>query len=433
MGNKRQNWGRYNTWRPQQLVAPATLEELREAIAASKASGLKIRVAGSLHSMNDLPGSNETMIETDRLSKVLQIDREKQRVTVQSGIKLQDLLTILKREGLTLPNQGYIREQSIAGATGTATHGSSIRTGTMSSFIEEMEILDADGKLHHLTPQKDEHLFSAAVVHLGCLGAVYSMTLRCIPAKRLSLTKAKGRLGDTLKRVPEFLEKNDYFQFMIDPYSDLLVTFNYQKSEEPYHNRWLAAAKWGLIKCLSVPTFDFLPCPYWYMPLIFKIYAAVAPINNYVDDSDVSLSPADEGHYIEQEIAVPLHNLESALAASRKVLDEYSAKKMRAVALQLIRFAGPDEYGYLSPAFKRQTVYISHITVAKEGYMEIFRDVEKALYPFEGRPHWGKVHFLTKERIMQLYGHNYTLFREARQQLDPEGLFSNDYTNSLFM
>lgn len=432
MAYKLQNWGRYDTWHPQQVVAPSSLEELRKMVAASVAAGLKIRMAGSLHSMNSLPATTGTQIQTDRLSQVLQIDRERQRVTVQSGIKIKDLLRILQQEGLTLPNQGYIREQSISGAIATATHGSGL-TGTLSSFIEEMELMDAAGNLHHLTPQKDEHLFSAAIVNLGCLGAIYTLTLRCIPARKLLLTKARGRLAETLQQLPELLAHHDYFQIMLDPYSDALLTWRYQQTEEAYQKRWEYGARRLLVKSLAVATFDLLPTPSWFMPQLFKILAAVSPIERCIDDGDKILSPEDEGHYIEQEIAVPLKNLESALAASRRVIKQYSSKSVRAVVLQLIRFAKPDEYGYLSPAFNRQTAYISNISIAKEGYMEIFRDVEMALYPFEGRPHWGKAHFLTKERVMQLYGHNYTLFREARQQLDPDGHFSNDYTDRLFL
>ena len=429
MDNKRQNWGKYSTWYPEKIVSPSSLEQLLKEIAAARASGLKMRLAGSLHSMNSLPATSEIQIQTDKLSRVLKIDRERQRVTVEGGIKIRELLDVLHREGLTLPNQGYITDQSIAGAIATATHGSG-STGTLSSFVEEIELLDGTGTLHRLSPQIDKHLFSAAVVNLGCLGVVYSLTLRCIPAQKLRLTRARGRLAPTLQQLPELLKSTPYFQLMLDPYSDALLSWRFQTTADAYKNRWQYRARRMLIKTLAVASFDFLPSPSWSVPQLFKILSAVSPIE-CVDDGYKLLSPADEGHYIEQEIAVPLEHFESALKASRAIIDLHTSRNMCRVLLQLIRFAQADDYGYLSPALNRPTAYISQISIAKEGIMELFQDIERALYQFEGRPHWGKVHFLTKERVIQLYGNNYTLFREARQQLDSDGLFSNEHVAGL--
>lgn len=426
MAYKRQNWGKYSTWYPQQVIYPSSVEELQEAVRGSHS---KMRVAGSLHSMNNLAETSGIQLHTDKLSQVLKI--EKNRVKVQGGIQIRELLEKLRQQGLTLPNQGYIREQSIAGAIATATHGSGA-TGTLSSFVEEMELIDASGNLQRLSAQSDPHLFSAGVVNLGSLGVVYSLTLRCIPARKLRLKKERGWLGDTLQRLPELLRENDHFQFMTDPYSDGVLTWSFKNTEEPYRNQWQYEARRMLIKSLAVASFDLLPSPSWFVPQLFKILASVSPID-CIDDGEKLLSPTDEGHYIEQEIAVPLEKLESALHSARSVIASYSAQNIRTILLQLIRFARPDAYGYLSPALGRETAYISHISIAKEGYMDLFKDVEKALYEYEGRPHWGKAHFLTKDRVMQLYGNQYTLFRKARQQLDPEGVFSNSYMDRLFL
>lgn len=423
MAYKRQVWGKYNVWYPQQVIYPSNFEQLQEAI---RRSASKMRASGSLHSMNDLCATSGIQIHTDQLKQLL--DRQGDRVKVQAGIKLWDLQEQLRLKGLTLPNQGYIREQSIAGATATATHGSSLATGTLSSFIEEIELVDASGNIRTFSALNDRHLFSATVVSLGCLGVIYSMTLRCIPDRNLHLTKAKGQLRQTLEQLPVHLRDNDYFQFMVSPYDEGVITFCYKKTEDVCRKEWEYRARRLTIKALAVGAMDLFPIPSCFMPQVFKILAAISPID-CIGRAEI-LSPADEGHYVEQEIAVPLDKLKEALNESRAIIRRHS---VRPIILQLIRFAKKDPYGYLSPALDRDTAYISHISIAKEGYMELFKDVEMALYAFEGRPHWGKVHFLTKERAMQLYGNNYTRFREARQQLDPGGRFSNAYIDRLFL
>ncbi|MCE5319350.1 MAG: FAD-binding protein [Parachlamydia sp.] len=425
MTYNREVWGKYSAWHPQQVIYPSDLEQLQEAV---RSAGSNMRAAGSLHSMNDICATPGIQIHTDELNQLLELKSEK--VKVQGGIKIWDLQEQLRLNGLTLPNQGYIREQSIAGATATATHGSSLATGTLSSFIEEIELVEVSGILRRLSPQNDAHLFSAAVVSLGCLGVIYSLTLRCIPDRNLHLTKAKGRLVPTLEQLPALLTENDYFQFMISPYDDTVMTFGYRRTEEACRKEWGYRARRLIVKALAVSAMDLFYIPAWFAPQLFRILATVSPID-CIGPGEI-LSPADEGHYVEQEIAVPLDKLEEALAVTRGIVDHYSSRSVRPLILQLIRFAKKDLYGYLSPALDRDTAYISHISIAKEGYMELFKDVEMALYAFEGRPHWGKVHFLTKERAMQLYGNNYTLFREARQQLDPSGRFSNAYTDRIF-
>lgn len=430
MPYKREAWGSRDIWYPEKVAYPSTLEDLRQEIAKARKDKLKIRAAGSLHSLNRLCSTSGVLIHTDKLDKVLHIDKAHMTVKVQGGIKIKKLLQLLAEEGMTLPNQGYIADQSIAGAIATATHGSG-KTGTLSSFVEEIEIVDANGVLHNLSPQINEHLFAAAVVNLGCLGIVYTVTLKCISLQRVHLVKERRHLAMTLRQQPDLLKNNDYFQFMIDPYSDELVTWCYKFTQEKVKNRLGYKFHRLLIKLLAVMNMDIFYTPYALWPYLLKFFIAMSSSKSFIDYSYKLLSPADEGHYVEEEIAIPIQHFENALADTRRIIDQFGAKKIRRVVVILIRYADADSIGYLSPALGRQTVYISLITIAKDGYQDIFREIETALYKYEGRPHWGKVHFLTKDRIQQLYGSNLTHFIEARRELDPEGLFFNDYLEKL--
>ena len=431
MSHINHNWGKSNLWLPRIIYNPVSLTELRDLIIKASTQHSKIRVAGSLHSLNNLCVTTDIQVHTDKLCQVLKIDKQNLRVKVQGGIKIFKLLEILASEGLTLPNQGYIIDQSIAGAIATATHGSG-NTGTISSFVEEIELIDAKGKMHILSPNTNAHLFSAAIVNLGCLGIIYSLTLRCIPLMKLHLTKVQSTLSVTLENLQETLQNHDYFQFAIDPYSDKVLVWFYKKTIEAYQNRGLYKIKRLLVKSLAVWSFDILPPPNSLVPYAVKLWLAVSPLKSCIDDSYKILSPADEGHYIEEEIAVPIENFEKALTATRQIIDRWSEQNRRMVAIILIRFCDPDPYGYLSPAYGRKTAFISLITIAKKGYLDLFKEVEMALYKYQGRPHWGKVNFLTREIVVQLYGSNVDKFLEARQELDPEGIFSNTYIHDRF-
>lgn len=431
MKKDRHNWGRYNYWKPAEISYPLSLQDLQKAIYKAKSGNLKVRAAGFFHSVNPLCVTAGLQIQMDLLDDVLEINASSLKVKVLGGIKIKKLLSILAKEGLTLPNQGYITEQSIAGAIATATHGSG-KTGTLSSFVEEIQLVDAQGELHTFNPSTNEHLFSAAVVNLGCLGIVYSVTLRCISLQKLHLAKVKDNLLGTLSNLPDLIERHDFFQFAINPYSDEVIRWQYHPTLENTRGRWKYNVHWLFIKTLAVTCFDIFPTPWWLLPMMMKIYVIASPLQSCIDYSYKLLSPADEGHYIEEEIAVPAQHFEKALTATQNLLQLYSSQKKRMVALILIRFADADQYGYLSPALGRQIAYISLISVAKEGYKELFQDFETTLYQYSGRPHWGKVNFLTKEAIIRLYGSNYSRFQEARLELDPDGLFSSEYLDRLF-
>jgi L-gulonolactone oxidase len=366
-------------------------------------------------------------MHTDKLGKVLSIDRDKMTVRVESGIKLKALLKNLAKEGLTLPNQGYILRQSIAGATATATHGTG-RSGSLSSFIEEIELVDAKGEVRILNPNTSEHLFSAAVVNLGCLGIVYALTLRCIPLYKLKLTKLKTNLKDCLRELPQSLKTYDHFQFGICPYTERVITLRYQKTDEQVRNRWGYIIHSGLNHFGNEIGFKFYPVH----PIFFKIYCDLSHNFSCVDESNRILSPADEGIYVEEEIAVPVEHLGNAIRDALDVIRQYSKNHPRIVWTIYVRFVGPDTYGYLSPSLNQSVAYMTFVTKVKKGFRELFPTFEQAMFKYRGRPHWGKIHTLTKEKVKELYPQTYDRFIEAKKELDPDGLFSNDYIQRLF-
>lgn len=431
MLKKNRNSSMVEEWRPKKVCYPSSLEDLRNEILSAKASGSKIRAAGSLHSFNDLCATTEIQIHTDKLNKVLAIDKANLKIRVEGGIKIANLLDILAEQDLTLPNQGYITKQSIAGAIATATHGSG-KTGTMSSFVEEIELVDANGDLHILNCQTNDHLFSAALVNLGCLGIVYALTLRCIPLYKLLLTKTKLSLTEALERLPGILKECDHAMLYLDPYGEDALLCTYQKTEDNIRHRWRYRWKRLISKILATASFDYLPSPAWVFPILPKIYINFNSNFSCIDYSHQLLSPADEGTYVEEEIAIPIEYLKPALKEARELISQWGQNSPLMVGIIVVRFTGEDLKGYLSPSLKQSSAYLTYITVIKKGYRSLFKAFETSMSKYKGKPHWGKIHTLTKEKAAELYQDNYFRFLAAKHQLDPDGLFSNDYIERLF-
>lgn len=67
-----------------------------------------------------------------------------------------------------------------------------------------------------------------------------------------------------------------------------------------------------------------------------------------------------------------------------------------------------------------------------EQYTQLHKDFEHLLIEYGGKPHWGKINFLTHEVIEKLYGSALEDFIAVKEQLDPKNLFSNAYTDLFF-
>ncbi len=59
----------------------------------------------------------------------------------------------------------------------TATHGSGVKNGNLSTAVRGLEIVIADGSIVNLSREKDGDNFDGAVVGLGALGIITKVTL----------------------------------------------------------------------------------------------------------------------------------------------------------------------------------------------------------------------------------------------------------------
>ena len=90
-----------------------------------------------------------------------------------------------------------------------------------------------------------------------------------------------------------------------------------------------------------------------------------------------------------------------------------------------VRVAAGDDI-WLSTASGRDTGYVAvHVFqgLPFDGY---FHEVEAIMNGFNGRPHWGKMHYQSAATLRPLYAH-WDDFIDVRNRLDPDGRFSNAY------
>jgi hypothetical protein len=86
----------------------------------------------------------------------------------------------------------------------------------------------------------------------------------------------------------------------------------------------------------------------------------------------------------------------------------------------------PGEQSLLSPTQGKESVTISLHQATHLPYEPLFRDAEGVFRAYDGRSHWGKLHFLEVDEIAHLYP-KLASFQAIRAELDPEEIFTNDY------
>ena len=119
---------------PLRILRPTTLEQIIEIIQQAERENRKVRAVGSGHSFSDVALTDDYLIDTHGLNRVLPLDVEKLKpeaklltlVETECGIRIADLNARLDETGLALINAGAHTAQTIVGALSTSTHGSGI-------------------------------------------------------------------------------------------------------------------------------------------------------------------------------------------------------------------------------------------------------------------------------------------------------------------
>lgn len=427
-------WGSVNSCHPQQIFHPKTIDEVRHIIKQATDNKIPVRFIGSGHSLNDLVCSNGYLVNTNHFDKILDMNVKAGLVRVEGGIKLKHLFKQLANHGLALLNQGFIKEQSIAGALATGTHGTG-KTGTLSDFIVSIELIDGLGNYHVISRDSNPEWLEAARISLGSLGFVYAVTLQCVPLFVLTHKRKMMPWADILENYEKYYKENDYFMIMAHPVSDQALVYTWNVSYEKPTNNFFIRLKEKLFmnevtNYLTVNLARF--APELTNDIIDPLFKAMEQ-KKHREYSYKTLSPIkipyEVKDYIEEEIAIPMHHFKVAVADIFNLYRRYEKRDFELVGFMTCRFVKGSRKALLSPAYDQDCAYISLITMSCfKKYKEFYQEFENLMAQYAiARPHWGKHNALTKEKVTALWGSNLERFNQVRAILDPHTIFSNEY------
>lgn len=415
------NWAGQQRCAPELLARPASEDELRATVARAAQQGLTIRPAGRGHSFTDACLTDGCLVDLRRMDRVLDADPATGLVRVQAGISIHDLAARLHEHRLALQNQGDIDVQAVAGALATATHGTGAGFGNLSSRVTAARIVTADGEV----VEAKGNTLKSARVSIGALGVISDVTIECVPAFRIRRVDQPEPLGEVLDSLDERVDANDHFELFAFPHTRRCLTLTSTRTDEPPRPR-SARAAWIEDELVTNQLLGLLmragrarPKA---IPRLNRLLVRALSRTEHLDDSHRVYANERKVRFTEMEYAIARAHAREALERVLELID----RRAIPVAFPIeVRFAAADD-AFLSTAHDRETAYVAvHQFVGME-YEAYFRGVEEIMGDYDGRPHWGKRHYLTARELAPRYP-KFKSFLNVRAKLDPDGVFVNDY------
>lgn len=383
------NWSGRQTDEPSRIVQPTSEAEMVDAVTEAGRGGLAIRAVGASHSHSRVAATDGLLVELDGWQGVVSTDQADQTGKVRSGTRLFQLGEPLHAVGLALRNQGDIDKQSITGATATGTHGTGPTLQNLSASLLGLRLVVASGEVVECSADNEPDLFEVARHSLGGVGLISEVTLALRDHYRLHEKQWKEEPGDVFARIDDLVAATRHFEFF-----------------------WMPQGDWCACKTL--------------------------------DETDADVDPLDDLDY---ERIGWSHDIISSIRDVKHTEMEYSVPAELGPACftevrEMILSDFPDlewplEYRtlrsddiWISTASGRETVTISaHQDVALDD-RPLFEACEAIFRRYDGRPHWGKVHYRTGEELAEMYPH-YREWWQVRDRYDPDGVFLTPYLASL--
>ena len=426
------SWAGTRTCTPDRLYRPRNTEEVAEIVREAGQAEVKVKVVGTGHTWTDaaVVPDRGWLLSLEHMNRVLEVDKVNGRVRVQAGIRLGDLNDVLAQHRLALRVMTSISEQSLGGAIATASHGTGALFGNLSAQVSAIQMVMADASVRELT-WDDGEVFPAAAVGLGALGVVTELVLEVDPAFLLEETRFREPLEVALAALPDRIEDHAHVRLIWFPYvSRVEVVCQNRTAALPSRRRafagWLdhrLTAFYGR-RLVSWATHIFPE----QVPRLNRFARVLAGRRTaLVGRSDhVFAGPLPRVHEA-MEYAIPAARAVEALRGLKALVELQDIPVNGEVELRWVK---ADDL-WMSPAYGRDVCCVRATASGRfvtEEYFPVFHRLMRGL---DARPHLGMVQLYEPGAMLDVFPRARD-FDRLRRQLDPTGMFVNEFVTRLF-
>lgn len=417
------NWAGSVRVSPRQLLKPESVSEIQE-IVRGMPRGERLRMTGSGHSFTPIAVSRDVLMRPSHFGEGVGIDSDRRVARVPAGMRLSDVNEYLAAAGFALANMGDITAQTMAGSISTSTHGTGLGFTGLAGQVVGFGLVSANGDHMECSATEHPEVWRFGRVGLGALGILTYVDMRIVPAFRLHAVEEPRRLSEVLSNFDRTVSSVDHFEFYWIPHTKWALTKTNIRTQDEARPR-PRAQKWWNKTVMENYAFGAVCATGRLIPALIPRLATALPSSGrqeFVEASHDVFATRRLVKFHEMEYSIPRQHL---VAAFGQLVDAVDRSGLKVSFPVEVRVTGPDDVP-LSTSYGRESAYIAVHMYKGMPYEGYFRMVEEILSPFEGRPHWGKIHFQSAETLRSRY-ELFDAFRELRSQLDPNGIFVNDH------
>jgi FAD-linked oxidoreductase len=426
-GSRWRNWSRSASGSPVHVARPTSVDEVVAVVQTAAERGLAVKAVGAGHSFTDIAATPGVLIDLTNLRGLLGVDAARGRVRLAAGTHLWELPELLKPHGLALQNMGDIDRQTIAGATSTGTHGTGLSFGGLAAQLTAVTLVTGTGEVLRVDESNRPELLPAVRLGLGALGILVEVEVQCVPAFLLRAVEHPAPLEEVLDSWQERARAADHFEFYWWPHTAVAMTkANTRMPGDTPHRLAGRFGNWVEERLLQNEALRASQA------LGHAIAPLVPPLNRlstkaYGDREitapsyDIFTSPRLV-RFRESEYAIPFETLPQALRDVRGLVERNGWRISFPVE---VRAAAPDE-NWMSTAHGRPSAYIAVHRYFRDDPTDYFRAFDALMRTYDGRPHWGKMHFRAADDLRPAYP-RFDDFLAVRDELDPDRRFANRY------
>ena len=383
------NWSGRHSTDLDSLVFVRSEADAAALVRECAVNGKSLRIAGSGHSHSPVVLNDAVIADASGLAGILSVDQENSQAWVRAGSSIFSLGVQLHEHGLALRNQGDIDRQLLSGAVSTGTHGTGRNLQNLSASIVALEVILASGETVTCSRTVEPELFEVARLSVGSVGFI---TRLCVQLRSSCVLKEAGRMAkyeEIASEIPSLIAAHERFEFFWYPGNDeAVVKIIDQTDEAPVY----PLAEEGSRQAWS---YEVLPS---HRPHL----------------------------HTEMEYSVPEDKGPECLAQIRDLIRKDFPDVQWPVEYRTVA----EDDIWLSMASERPTVTISVHQDIREDDEPYFRACEEIFLNFDGRPHWGKVNYLTGAQLAAQHA-RWNDWWQVRNEVDPNRTFLNNYLQSI--
>ncbi len=212
MANTIVNYDGSITTNPKQLVYPQTVEEIQTILRDSATYPSPVRAKGSYHSLTPCASSDGTIVDTSRLTQIVEIDAGKGVFTAQAGLQFIEASKALREHNLQFMTNIEIGNMTLGAAACCHTKDAldGIEFGQVSSYVTRVKWVTPSGDLAEASEADTPDLLRLVRSSHGLAGIIYEVSFRIKPIEALHFTYLPRPIDDlTQAEVDTILDTSE--------------------------------------------------------------------------------------------------------------------------------------------------------------------------------------------------------------------------------